>query len=129
MIADCTLYGGTYALLTEGAKEFGVEIDFVDLSEPDNLNRALRENTFMVYMETPANPTLKITDLQEISSRAHQYSPQILVAVDNTIATPYLQRPLSLGCDLILHSLTKYLNGHGDVVALVEKQMRRINTD
>lgn len=117
LIADCTLYGGTYALLTEGAKEFGVEIQFVDLSEPDNLNRALRENTSMVYMETPANPTLKITDLQEISSRAHQYSPQILVAVDNTIATPYLQRPLSLGCDLILHSLTKYLNGHGDVVA------------
>lgn len=117
LIADCTLYGGAYALLTEGAKEFGVDVEFVDLSEPANLEKALRPNTVMVYMETPANPTLKITDLQEISKRAHQYSPQILVAVDNTLATPYLQRPLALGCDLALHSLTKYLNGHGDVIA------------
>lgn len=117
LIADCTLYGGTYALLTEGAKEYGVEVDFVDLSEPDRLNGTLRTNTRMVYMETPANPTLKITDLQEIASRSHQYSSDILVVVDNTLATPYLQRPLFLGCDLILHSLTKYLNGHGDVVA------------
>lgn len=117
LIADCTLYGGTYALLTEGAKEFGVDVDFIDLSDPNNLNNALRENTSMVYMETPANPTLKITDLQEITNRVHQYSPKILVAADNTIATPYLQCPLSLGCDLVLHSLTKYLNGHGDVIA------------
>ena len=117
LIADCTLYGGTYALLTEGAKEFGVDVDFIDLSEPENLNGVLRENTSMVYMETPANPTLKITDLQEIASLAHQHSPEILVAADNTIATPYLQRPLSLGCDLVIHSLTKYLNGHGDVIA------------
>lgn len=117
LIADCTLYGGTYELLTEGAKEFGVEVEFIDLSIPDNLNHALRKNTTMVYMETPANPTLKITDLREIARRAHQYSSQIIVAVDNTIATPYLQRPLTLGCDVVLHSLTKYLNGHGDVIA------------
>lgn len=117
LIADCTRYGGTYELLTEGAKEFGVDVEFIDLSVPDNLNHALRENTTMVYMETPANPTLKITDLQEIAHRAHQYSPKILVAVDNTIATPYLQRLLLLGCDIVLHSLTKYLNGHGDVIA------------
>jgi len=117
LIADCTLYGGTYELLTEGAKEFGVDVEFIDLSVPDNLNHALRENTAMVYMETPANPTLKITDLREIARRAHQYCSEILVAVDNTIATPYLQRPLFLGCDIVLHSLTKYLNGHGDVIA------------
>lgn len=117
LIADCTLYGGTYALLTEGARKYGVEVSFVDLAEPDCLLGNLRTNTRMVYMETPANPTLKITDLREIASRAHQYSPDLLVVADNTIATPYLQRPLLLGCDLILHSLTKYLNGHGDVIA------------
>lgn len=117
LIADCTLYGGTYELLAEGAREYGVEVSFVDLAEPERLISNLRTNTRMVYMETPANPTLKITGLQEIASLAHQYSPNILVAADNTIATPYLQRPLLLGCDLVLHSLTKYLNGHGDVVA------------
>lgn len=116
IIADCTLYGGTYELLIECSRKFGVEVDFTDLSEPDNLNNALKENTVMVYMETPANPTLKITDIKEVADRAHQYSSDILVAADNTVATPYLQRPLSLGCDLVIHSLTKYLNGHGDVV-------------
>lgn len=116
IIADCTLYGGTYELLTECSRKLGVKVDFTDLSEPGNLNNALRENTAMVYIETPANPTLKITDIKKIADSAHQYSSDILVAADNTVATPYLQRPLSLGCDLVIHSLTKYLNGHGDVV-------------
>ncbi len=88
----------------------------MDASDPRNVQKALRPNTKVVYLETPANPTLAIADLQTISELAHE-TPGCLVFVDNTFATPYLQRPLEFGADVVLHSATKYLNGHGDVIA------------
>jgi len=117
IIADETLYGCTFAYLNHGISRFGVETSFVDTSCVDNVVRALRPETKVLYLETPANPTLKVVDLEALAKVAHDYNPNILVVVDNTFATPYLQRPLSLGCDVVLHSATKYLNGHGDVIA------------
>ena len=117
IVADETLYGCTFAYLNHGISRFGVETSFVDTSCVDNVVRALRPETKVLYLETPANPTLKVVDLEALAKAAHDYNPNILVVVDNTFATPYLQRPLSLGCDVVLHSATKYLNGHGDVIA------------
>lgn len=116
VVASDTLYGCTFALLNHGLPRFGVEVDFVDISDPENVRKAMKENTRVVYLETPANPTLKISDVRKISEIAHE-NKDCLVFVDNTFATPFIQRPLSLGADVVVHSATKYLNGHGDVVA------------
>lgn len=117
IIADKTLYGCTFAFLNHGMTRYGVEVDFVDTSDPENVRRALKSNTCCVYLETPANPTIKIADIAAVAKVAHDYNPEIMVVCDNTFATPYLQRPLELGADVIIHSATKYLNGHGDVIA------------
>lgn len=117
VVADETLYGCTFAYLNHGLSRFGVETTFVDTSCVENMVRALRPETKVLYLETPANPTLKVVDLAALAKAAHDYNPNILVVVDNTFATPYLQRPIELGCDVVLHSATKYLNGHGDVIA------------
>ena len=117
VIADKMLYGCTFALLNHGLTRFGVEVDFVDTSDLAQVKAALRPNTRVVYLETPANPTHKIVDLQAVAQLAHGTCPNALVIVDNTFASPVLQRPLELGCDVVLHSATKYLNGHGDVIA------------
>lgn len=117
IVADETLYGCTYALLAHGVSKFGVKVRFTDLSKPENLTANLNEKTKVVYFETPCNPTLKILDIQAIASAAHAYCPEIHVVVDNTFCSPYLQRPLDLGADIVVHSATKYLNGHGDVIA------------
>lgn len=117
IVADGTLYGCTYALMAHGLSRYGVDVTFIDTSNIDEVKAALRPETAVVYLETPANPNLKIVDLKEIAQTAHAYNPNIKVMVDNTFATPYLQRPLALGCDVVVHSATKYLNGHGDVIA------------
>lgn len=117
IIADKTLYGCTHALLEHGVTRYGVEVDFIDTSDTEEVKRHLKENTVMIYMETPANPNLKIVDLAAVSALAHAYNPEICVVADNTFATPVLQNPLTLGCDVVVHSATKYLNGHGDVIA------------
>ena len=117
IIADETLYGCTFALLSHGMTEYGVEVTFTDLSNIENLKANLRENTVAVYLETPANPNLKITDIELIARLAHEYNAGIKVVCDNTFASPALQNPLSLGADVVVHSATKYLNGHGDVIA------------
>jgi len=117
IIADKTLYGCTFAYLNHGMTRYGVEVDFVDTSDPENVRKALKPNTCCVYLETPANPTIKITDIAAVAKIAHEFNPEIMVVCDNTFATPYLQRPLELGADAIIHSATKYLNGHGDVIA------------
>lgn len=117
IVADKTLYGCTYALLSHGMTRYGVDVSFVDTSDTAEVQKVLRPETVAVYLETPANPTLKITDLKTIADLAHSYNPAIKVVCDNTFATPYLQRPLELGCDVVVHSATKYLNGHGDVIA------------
>ncbi|OPJ56428.1 methionine gamma-lyase [Alkalithermobacter paradoxus] len=116
MIADKTLYGCTYAYLSHGITRYGVEVTFVDTSNPDNIRNAMKDNTKVVYIETPANPNLKIVDIKAISEATHEKEGCILV-VDNTFCTPYLQRPIELGADVVVHSATKYLNGHGDVIA------------
>ena len=117
VVANTALYGCTYALLTHGMTRFGVDVALTDLSNPENLKAHLSEKTRVVYFETPCNPTLTIIDIQKIAQMAHDYNPEIKVVVDNTFATPYLQRPLDLGADVVVHSATKYLNGHGDVIA------------
>ena len=117
IIADETLYGCTYALLNHGMAKFGVKVTLTDLTNIDNLKNALSDKTKVVYFETPCNPTLKILDIELIAKTAHEYNPDIRVIVDNTFATPYLQQPLSLGANVVVHSATKYLNGHGDVIA------------
>lgn len=117
IIADGTLYGCTYALLAHGLTRYGVEVDFIDTSDIEVLKSKLKENTVAVYLETPANPNLKITDIEEVAKVAHAYNKDIKVICDNTFASPYLQSPLALGADVVVYSATKYLNGHGDVIA------------
>ena len=117
ILADKTLYGCTFALLGHGMTRYGVEVTFIDTSDLKAVEENLRENTCAVYLETPANPTLKIADIQAVARIAHGYDPNIKVVVDNTFATPYLQRPLELGADMVVHSATKFLNGHGDALA------------
>ena len=116
IVTDKTLYGCTFALMCHGLTRFGVEVSFVDTSNLEEVKNAMKENTRVVYLETPANPNLKIVDLEEVSKIAHT-NPNTLVVVDNTFATPYIQKPLKLGVDIVVHSVTKYLNGHGDVIA------------
>lgn len=117
VIADETLYGCTWALLSHGLTRFGVEVSLIDTSDIENVKAALKPNTVAVYLETPANPNLKITDIEEIAKAAHEYNSDIKVICDNTFASPYVQSPLSLGADVLVYSATKYLNGHGDVIA------------
>lgn len=116
IIASKTLYGCTYAFLSHGISKFGVEVTFVDTSDPENVRKAMKDNTRIIYLETPANPNMNISDIGAISKIAHE-NENCKVIVDNTYCTPYLQRPLDHGADLVVHSATKYLNGHGDVVA------------
>ena len=116
VVTDKTLYGCTFALMNHGLTKFGVEVTFVDTSNLDEVKNAMKENTRVVYLETPANPNLKIVDLEGVCKVAHT-NPNTLVIVDNTFATPYMQKPLKLGVDIVVHSATKYLNGHGDVIA------------
>jgi methionine-gamma-lyase len=117
IVADNTLYGCTFALLNHGLTRYGVEVSFIDTSDLDAVKAALKDNTCCVYLESPANPTLKIEDIEAVAKIAHDYNPDIKVVVDNTFATPVLQNPLALGADVVVHSATKYLNGHGDVIA------------
>ena len=116
VVTDKTLYGCTFALMNHGLTRFGVEVTFVDTSNLDEVKNAMKKNTRVVYLETPANPNLKIVDLEALSKIAHT-NPNTLVIVDNTFATPYMQKPLKLGADIVVHSVTKYINGHGDVIA------------
>jgi cystathionine beta-lyase/cystathionine gamma-synthase len=114
VVAGDDLYGGTHRLFTQIFQQFGMQFDFVDATDPQRIVDAIRESTKMVWIETPTNPLLKITDIAEISRICLDKS--ILLVVDNTFATPCLQQPMSMGADIVLHSTTKYLGGHSDVV-------------
>ena len=116
IISDKTLYGCTFAFFSHGLSRFGIEVSFVDTADGEAVKKAMKPNTRAVYLETPANPNLKIVDIKAIAEIAHT-NPNTLVVVDNTFSTPYCQRPLELGADIVVHSATKYLNGHGDVIA------------
>jgi methionine-gamma-lyase len=114
VVTDC-VYGPSRTILETEYARFGVQASFVDSSHPDNVARALRPNTTLVFIESPANPTLKLTDISRCADIAHRAGA--LLAVDNTFASPYLQNPLQLGADVVVHSMTKFINGHTDVVA------------
>ncbi|CEH36004.1 methionine gamma-lyase [Romboutsia lituseburensis] len=116
VVASKTLYGCTYAMFNHGMSRYGVEVTFVDASNLDEVKAAMKANTKVVYLETPANPDLKLIDIKAVSEIAHTVEGCI-VMVDNTFCTPYIQRPIEHGADVVVHSATKYLNGHGDVLA------------
>lgn len=108
------LYGGTYRIFKTVFEKYGIKFNFVDLTDVSNLDAALTEKTKLIWVETPTNPLLQIIDIKAVSERAKKAG--VLVAVDNTFATPYFQTPLDLGADIVMHSMTKYLCGHSDVV-------------
>ncbi|WP_264740481.1 bifunctional cystathionine gamma-lyase/homocysteine desulfhydrase [Cytobacillus firmus] len=109
------VYGGSYRLVTKVLTKYNVDVTFVDTSDLAAVKAAIQENTKAIYVETPTNPLLKITDLAGISKLAK--SKNLLMIVDNTFSTPYWQNPIELGADIVLHSATKYIGGHSDVVA------------
>ncbi|MFS1517814.1 bifunctional cystathionine gamma-lyase/homocysteine desulfhydrase [Bacillus sp. SCS-151] len=109
------VYGGTYRVMTKVLNKLGIESTFIDTSNLSNIETAIRSNTKAIYIETPTNPLLKITDIRGASKVAKEHN--LLTIVDNTFSTPYWQTPLNLGADIVLHSATKYIGGHSDVVA------------
>lgn len=115
IITDGTLYGCTFSFFREQLQKFGIIITHVDLTRPELLRDVISNKTKVVYFETPANPNMRIVDIAAVSKIAHTVNATVVV--DNTYCTPYLQQPLSLGADLVVHSATKYLGGHGDLVA------------
>ena len=117
LLADDTLYGCTFAFFTHGLTRYGVEVTLVNFEDIDAVKAAIRPNTKAFYFETPTNPSLKLIDIEAIASLAHSACPDAKVIVDNTFSTPYIQTPIDLGADIVIHSATKYLNGHGDVIA------------
>ncbi|MCK0141672.1 methionine gamma-lyase [Aliiroseovarius sp. F20344] len=115
VIIDKTLYGCTFAFMTHGLPRFGVKVNLVDLTDPANLSAAISDKTKIVYFETPANPNNRLIDIEAISAIAHRAGAKVIV--DNTYATPVLTRPIEHGADIVVHSATKFLGGHGDVIA------------
>jgi cystathionine beta-lyase/cystathionine gamma-synthase len=116
VIAMDDLYGGTYRLLEKVRKRSaGLQVSFVDLSQPEKIHAAIRPETKMLWIETPTNPMLKLVDINKMAAIAREH--KLISVVDNTFATPILQRPLEYGLDIVVHSATKYLNGHSDVIS------------
>lgn len=115
VVAVDDLYGGTYRLFTRLFSKYQLEFSFVSFENAENLDSAIQENTRLIWLETPTNPLMKLVDIQKVADQVK--GKNILVAVDNTFATPFIQRPLDLGADIVMHSATKYLGGHSDVVA------------
>jgi len=110
------VYGGTGRLFRSMGKTIGLSVDFVDFTDAEELNKVLKRETRLIWVETPTNPTLKIIDIARVSEIAHKFSSEIIVVVDNTFLTSFFQRPLELGADMVVYSLTKYMNGHSDVL-------------
>jgi cysteine-S-conjugate beta-lyase len=115
IVAVDDIYGGAYRLFTQVYQQFGVKINFVDTTDPEKVFNAVTPNTRLIWLETPTNPTLKISDIEAIAKIAK--ANRCLLCVDNTFASPALQQPLSLGADIVVHSATKYLGGHSDLIA------------
>jgi len=115
IIAGDVLYGCTFNLFSGILQKLGIEVSFVDTSSANEIEKAIKENTKVIFLETPANPTMKLSDIKAIAALCKE--KKLLLIVDNTFATPYFQNPLKLGADVVVHSATKYLGGHGDVIA------------
>ncbi|MGV2872053.1 methionine gamma-lyase [Colwellia sp. E150_009] len=115
IISSKAVYGCSFALMNHMLKKFGIEVSFVDMTVPENINNVIKENTRLIFLETPINPNLVVLNLEKICAIAKKN--KLLSIVDNTFLTPVLQQPAKFGADIVIHSATKYLNGHGDVVA------------
>lgn len=116
VIAGDDLYGGTYRMFIQLFQKYGLSFSFVNMDVVSNITDAITTKTKLVWLETPTNPLMKIADIKEISTAIKTNNEDILIAVDNTFATPYLQQPLNLGADIVMHSATKYLGGHSDLI-------------
>ena len=114
MISHSSVYGPSRGIMEKLYPKYGVESTYVDCTDLSNIEKAIKPNTKLLYLETPANPTMGITDIAAAAELAHKHN--ILVCVDNTFSSPYLQKPLDLGADIVLHSMTKFINGHADIV-------------
>jgi methionine-gamma-lyase len=114
LLSTNIIYGGTYGLISSLLTKFGIEVSFVDTTDPERVRASIRDNTRMVFLESPANPTMAVSDIGEISRIAEEAGA--ISAVDNTFATPYFQQPLRLGADIVVESCTKYIGGHGDLL-------------
>jgi methionine-gamma-lyase len=127
MISTGAVYGPSRGVMESHFSKFGVEHSYIDTSDIDLLEKSIQPNTKLIYLETPANPTIQLTDIKKVSELAHKHN--ILVCVDNTFCSPYLQKPLDLGADIVLHSLTKFINGHADIVGgiIVAKEKELYN--
>jgi len=110
------VYGGTYRLFESEYRRFNINFSYIDTTDIDQVVSNLKPNTRQVWLETPTNPLLNVSDIGALAEAVHSYAPEISVVVDNTFATPYLQQPLALGADVVVHSTTKYLGGHSDIV-------------
>ena len=115
IISNNDIYGGTYRMFEQVFSNFGLNFDYIDLTNTKNLNNAITNNTKLIWIETPSNPLLEIIDIQEISQLVRK-NKDIIIVVDNTFASPALQNPLQIGADIVLHSATKYIGGHSDLV-------------
>ena len=115
IVADKALYGCTFSFMSEIMTKYGVEVTFIDTSEISQIEKAIRDNTKIIYFESPANPTMKLVDMKQVADLAR--SRGIITVIDNTFMSPYFQRPIEYGIDVVLHSATKYISGHGDVIA------------
>lgn len=115
IVSHNAIYGPARGVMESLFSKFGVEYSYIDTTKLEEVKNAIKPNTKLIYLETPANPTIEITDIQEVCKIAHEKG--IPVCVDNTFCSPYLQKPLDLGADIVLHSMTKFLNGHADIVA------------
>jgi len=124
ILADKTLYGCTFAFLERGIGQFGVRVRYVDMADLSALAQAFTPQTRVLYFESPANPTMRLVDIAAVAEIAHRHDARVVI--DNTYCTPYLQRPLELGADVVVHSATKYLSGHGDVTAGVAVASREL---
>jgi len=116
VLAGNDVYGGTFRLFDKVLRRFKLDFTFSDTTDPESVAEALTPSTRLVWLETPTNPYLRITDIRAVAEIVHAHASNPLLVVDNTFATPYLQRPLELGADIVVHSMTKYLGGHSDVV-------------
>ena len=114
VITGNDLYGGSYRMFTKVFANYGIKFHFIDMADANNINNYINANTKLLWIETPTNPTMQIVDIEAVSKIAK--TNQVIFAVDNTFASPYLQNPIDLGADIVMHSVTKYLGGHSDVV-------------
>ncbi|MDR1235222.1 MAG: PLP-dependent aspartate aminotransferase family protein [Mycoplasmataceae bacterium] len=128
IIFDNQIYDGTQYLADEGLPNFGIQTTSIDFNNLKLLEKTLRKNTKVVYFETPTNPKLKVNDIQAIVKLVRSFNKNIKIIIDGTITSPYLQKPIDLGVDIVIHSLTKYINGHGDVIGgVISGRQKDIN--